>query len=428
MNLASADVLRHAARHFGRFSGFTAARFKTGWAATAPGAPLERHSYDPGPLGAEEVEVAVEYCGICHSDQSMIDNEWGNARYPFIPGHEVVGTIVRVGEQARGLKLGQRVGIGWYKGSCMHCGSCMEGSHNLCRTVKPTIVGSHGGFADRLRAHWAWAVPLPAGLDPALVGPLFCAGSTVFSPLLEFDIKPTDRVGVVGIGGLGHLALRFLNAWGCEVTAFTSSLSKQAEAMSLGAHKVVASTDSKALKAIAGTLDFLLVTASADLDWNAMLATLRGKLADVAWEKALLSGAIKETCTVHGMKMPQVAIPLRVALLGQPQTPSIDAVLETMGVVGAGLHADDEYIELAAERRSDPAEDEEGEPVQEETASPCVEVTFSRTKKEFDLLFKEVFSPLAEDTEELLKDLKEAEQEIRQKWEESPKATSEKKE
>ena len=169
----------------------------TGWAATAPGAPLERHSYDPGPLGAEEVEVAVEYCGICHSDQSMIDNEWGNARYPFIPGHEVVGTIVRVGEQARGLKLGQRVGIGWYKGSCMHCGSCMEGSHNLCRTVKPTIVGSHGGFADRLRAHWAWAVPLPAGLDPALVGPLFCAGSTVFSPLLEFDIKPTDRVGVV---------------------------------------------------------------------------------------------------------------------------------------------------------------------------------------------------------------------------------------
>jgi len=249
----------------------------TGWAATALLAAAERHSYDPGPLGAEEVEVAVEYCGICHSDQSMIDNEWGNARYPFIPGHEVVGTIVRAGEQVRGLKLGQRVGIGWYKGSCMHCGSCMEGSHNLCRTVKPTIVGSHGGFADRLRAHWAWAVPLPAGLDPALVGPLFCAGSTVFSPLLEFDIKPTDRVGVVGIGGLGHLALRFLNAWGCEVTAFTSSLSKQEEAMRLGAHKVVASTDGKALKAIAGTLDFLLVTASADLDWNALLATLRGK-------------------------------------------------------------------------------------------------------------------------------------------------------
>lgn len=249
----------------------------TGWAAMAAGAPLERHQYDPGPLGAEEVEVAVEYCGICHSDQSMIDNEWGMTRYPFIPGHEVVGTIVRLGEQVRGLKLGQRVGIGWYKGSCMHCGSCMEGAHQLCATVKPTIVGSNGGFADRLRAHWAWAIALPDNLDPALVGPLFCAGSTVFSPLLEFDVKPTDRVGVVGIGGLGHLALRFLNAWGCEVTAFTSSLSKQEEAQRLGAHKVVASTDSAALKAMAGSLDFLLITASADLDWNALLGTLRGK-------------------------------------------------------------------------------------------------------------------------------------------------------
>lgn len=249
----------------------------SGWAATAPGQPLQPHSYDPGPLAAEEVEVAVEYCGICHSDQSMIDNEWGNARYPFIPGHEVVGTIVRLGEQVRGLRLGQRVGIGWYKGSCMHCGSCMGGSHNLCATVTPTIVGSHGGFADRLRAHWAWAVPLPEGLDPALAGPLFCAGSTVFAPLQEFGVSPTDRVGVVGIGGLGHLAVRFLNAWGCEVTAFTSSLSKQEEARQLGAHKVVASNDGAALRAIAGSLDFLLVTACADLDWNALLTTLRGK-------------------------------------------------------------------------------------------------------------------------------------------------------
>jgi len=249
----------------------------TGWAATAPGAPLERHSYDPGPLGAEEVEVAVEYCGICHSDQSMIDNEWGITAYPIVPGHEPVAHDARVGEQARGLKLGQRVGIGWYKGSCMHCGSCMEGSHNLCRTVKPTIVGSHGGFADRLRAHWAWAVPLPAGLDPALVGPLFCAGSTVFSPLLEFDIKPTDRVGVVGIGGLGHMALRFLRAWGCEVTAFTSSEGKHAEALALGAHHVVATRDSAALKRLAGSLDLLLVTVNVPLDWPALIAALAPK-------------------------------------------------------------------------------------------------------------------------------------------------------
>ncbi len=280
----------------------------TGWAATAPGGALQPHSYDPGPLGAEEVEVAVEYCGICHSDQSMIDNEWGMSQYPFIPGHEVVGSVVRLGERARGLALGQRVGIGWYKGSCMHCGSCMQGAHQLCGTVKPTIVGSHGGFADRLRSHWAWAVPLPDGLDPALVGPLFCAGSTVFSPLLEFGVKPTDRVGVVGIGGLGHLALRFLNAWGCEVTAFTSSLSKQDEALRLGAHKVVASTDSAALEAIAGSLDFLLITASADLDWPAMIGTLgaKGRLHFV--------GIVPSAIPVHVFNL----IPQQKSLSGSP--------------------------------------------------------------------------------------------------------------
>lgn len=280
----------------------------TGWAATAAGAPLQRHTFTPGPLGAEEVEIAVEYCGICHSDQSMIDNEWGNARYPFVPGHEAVGTIVRLGEQARGLKLGQRVGIGWYKGSCMHCSSCMEGSHQLCGTVKPTIVGSNGGFADRLRAHWAWAIALPEGLDPSLVGPLFCAGSTVFSPLLEFGVKPTDRVGVVGIGGLGHLALRFLNAWGCDVTAFTSSLSKQDEAKRLGAHKVVASTDSTAMKAIAGSLDFLLVTASADLDWNALLGTLNSK------GRLHFVGIVPSAIPVHVFSL----IPKQKSLSGSP--------------------------------------------------------------------------------------------------------------
>jgi len=248
-----------------------------GWSVPAAGKPLESYSFDPGPLGNEQVEVKVEYCGVCHTDQSMIDNEWGLSQYPFIPGHEVVGIIVRIGAEVRSLKVGQRVGIGWYKGSCMHCASCISGSHQLCGAIQPTIIGSNGGFADRLRSHWAWAVPLPKGLDPAKAGPLFCAGSTVFNPLLEFDVKPTDRVGVVGIGGLGHLALQFLNAWGCEVTAFTSTENKQDEAKRLGAHKIIASTDSNAINAIAGTLDLLLVTAGADLDWPALLETLRGK-------------------------------------------------------------------------------------------------------------------------------------------------------
>jgi uncharacterized zinc-type alcohol dehydrogenase-like protein len=286
----------------------------TGWAAMAAGAPLERYSYDPGPLGDEEVEVAVEYCGVCHSDQSLIDNEWGVSHYPFIPGHEVVGSIVRVGAQVRGLESGQRVGIGWYKGSCMHCSSCIGGAHHLCSTAKPTIIGSNGGFADRLRSHWAWALAIPGELDPSMAGPLFCAGSTVFNPLVEFGVKPTDRVGVVGIGGLGHLALRFLNAWGCEVTAFTSSLNKTDEARRLGAHNVVASTDTDALNAIAGTLDFLLVTANANLDWTAMLATLRGK------GRLHFVGIVPDAIPVHVFNLIPQQKTLSASPVGSPST------------------------------------------------------------------------------------------------------------
>jgi uncharacterized zinc-type alcohol dehydrogenase-like protein len=251
-------------------------RFRA-WAADAPGAALKPFEYDPGPLGDEDVEIEVLHCGICHSDLSMLDNEWRVTAYPFVPGHEAVGRVVGLGSRARGLEIGQMVGIGWNRGSCMHCRTCMEGEHHLCAQVEATIVGRHGGFADRLRAHWAWAIPLPAGLDPAAAGPLFCGGVTVFSPLLEHGVKPTDRVGVVGIGGLGHMAVRFLKAWGCEVTAFTSSPAKRDEALALGAHHVVSSTEREALKRIAGTLDFVLVTSNVPLDWSAFIGTLGPK-------------------------------------------------------------------------------------------------------------------------------------------------------
>lgn len=159
----------------------------------------------------------------------------------------------------------------------MHCAQCQNGEGNLCAQNVPTIVGHFGGFADRVRAQWPWAVPIPEGLNPADAGPLLCGGVTVFSPLKVFDIKPTDRVGVVGIGGLGHLALKFAKAWGCEVTAFTSTASKADEARGFGAHRVVNSRNADDIKKIAGTLDLLLVTVNVPLDWSAMLATLRPK-------------------------------------------------------------------------------------------------------------------------------------------------------
>jgi uncharacterized zinc-type alcohol dehydrogenase-like protein len=245
-----------------------------GWAAPKAGAKLEAIEFDPGALRPEQVQVKVESCGICHSDISMIDNAWGNSRYPLVPGHEVIGVIEAAGDQVKGLKTGDRVGLGWFSGSCMSCKPCLSGSHQLCGNAEQILVGRHGGFADRVRANWEWAVKLPDALDPASAGPLFCGGITVFGPIVDFGVKPTDRVGVVGIGGLGHLALQFLNKWGCEVTAFTSNAAKADDARQLGAHHVVSSRDSAALKKIAGALDFILVTANVTLDWDAYLAAL----------------------------------------------------------------------------------------------------------------------------------------------------------
>ena len=245
-----------------------------GWAAHGPRQRLEPFAYDPGPLGVEEVEIAVEYCGLCHSDLSIISNDWGFTRYPAVPGHEVVGTVVAAGAAVKGVKVGQRVGVGWNVGCCMHCRECLSGSHHLCLQVVPTIVGHYGGFAERLRSHWMWAIPLPEKLEPASAGPLLCGGITVFAPLVTYGIKPTDRAGIVGIGGLGHMALQFLDAWGCEVTAFTSSVSKSEELLKLGADHIVSSRDSFEIGNAANSLDFLLVTVNIPLDWTALLRTL----------------------------------------------------------------------------------------------------------------------------------------------------------
>jgi len=222
------------------------------------------------------VEIIVEHCGVCHSDLSMLNNDWGFSNYPLIAGHEVIGKISAIGKDVKGLKIGQAVGVGWNSGSCMHCHECVTGQHNLCSQALPTIAGGHyGGFADKMRAHWVWVIPLPEKLDLRSAGPLLCGGITVFAPFLNFNIKPTDHVGVVGIGGLGHLGLKFAKAWGCEVTAFTSSQSKIEEAKTLGAHNVISSYDSASILTATNSLDLLLVTVNAPLDWATLLKTLK---------------------------------------------------------------------------------------------------------------------------------------------------------
>lgn len=284
------------------------------FAASAPKGDLKPFEYEPGPLGDEQVEIAVSHCGICHSDLSMLDNDWGMTKYPIVPGHEAAGTVAAVGSRVTTVKPGDRVGLGWYSKSCMRCRHCMGGDQNLCATAEGTIVGRHGGFADRVRASAEWVVPLPAGIDPAKAGPLFCGGVTVFNPIVQFGVKPTHRVGVVGIGGLGHMALQFLNKWGCEVFAFSSSAGKTDEAKRLGAHHVVNSRDDAAMKKLAGALDFILVTVNVPLNWQAYIDTLapRGRLHFV--------GAVLEPIAVGAMSliMPQKSI--SGSPLGSPVT------------------------------------------------------------------------------------------------------------
>ncbi|WP_241580240.1 NADPH-dependent aldehyde reductase Ahr [Rosenbergiella nectarea] len=240
------------------------------YAAPAAGKPLEFYEYDAAPLGEEEVEVTVDYCGLCHSDLSMIDNEWGISSYPLIAGHEVSGRVSALGESAKnkGLKIGQAVGIGWSAKSCLHCDACIRGNHSNCESgATPTIL-NRGGFAEKIRADWQWVIPLPEALDSTLAGPLLCGGITVFKPLLMSQINAMSRVGVIGIGGLGHLAVKLLKALGAEVVAFSSNPSKKESILELGADEVVNSRDAEALKAQAGRFDLIISTVAVDLDWK----------------------------------------------------------------------------------------------------------------------------------------------------------------
>jgi alcohol/geraniol dehydrogenase (NADP+) len=242
------------------------------YAAPSPGAPLEPFDYEPAPLAAHDVEIAVTHCGICHSDVHLIDDDWGAGGFPLVAGHEIVGVVEDAGSEARRL-LGRRVGVGWQRSACLDCDLCRSGRDNLCRTRTFTCLGDRGGFADRIRVDGRFAFPIPDDLSSEGAAPLMCAGATVFSPLRRW-VVPRMRVGVIGIGGLGHLAVRFAAAMGCEVTAFSTSPGKEDEARALGAHRFVATIDPEMTRATRGTLDFVLSTVNADVDWGPYTGSL----------------------------------------------------------------------------------------------------------------------------------------------------------
>ncbi len=246
-----------------------------GLAAHAAGAELLPFRYEPGDLGPHEVEIEISHCGVCHSDLHLITNDWGISHYPFIPGHEVVGTVAAVGEAIRSLSPGRRVGLGWQSNSCGECEWCTRGMENLCPDSEATCVRRHGGYANRVRANVRFVFPIPDALESENAAPLLCGGITVYNPLRSHGVNPASRVGIIGIGGLGHLAVQFARVFGAEVTAFSTSAAKEAEARELGAHHFVNTRETRALKEVAGSLDFLLSTVNADQDWSIYVQTLR---------------------------------------------------------------------------------------------------------------------------------------------------------
>ena len=246
-----------------------------GLAVHAAGAELLPFRYEPGELKPQEVEIRISHCGVCHSDLHLISNDWGISQYPFIPGHEIIGTVAAIGNEVQTIEIAQRVGVGWQSNSCGQCEWCTQGLENLCPSSEATCVHRHGGYADRVRVNARFVIPIPNALASQNAAPLLCGGITVYSPMRSHNVNPSSRVGIVGIGGLGHMALQFARVFGAEVTAFSSSASKEEEARALGAHHFVNTRESKAMRSVAGTFDFILTTINANQDWMAYIQALR---------------------------------------------------------------------------------------------------------------------------------------------------------
>lgn len=252
--------------------------------ATSPLAPLSIARRAPG---AQDVHLQVLYCGICHSDLHQVRDEWKAVMptvYPCVPGHEIVGRVVRVGSGVKRYKAGDLVAVGCMVDSCRTCGECQQGNEQFCASM-PTFsynfpdkhLGgvTFGGYSEAMVVDEAFVLRVPEGMDPARTAPLLCAGITTYSPLRQAQVGPGKRVGIVGLGGLGHMGVKFARAMGAHVVMFTTSERKRQDALRLGAHEVVLSTDAAAMLQLAGSLDFILDTVSAVHDLNAYLELLK---------------------------------------------------------------------------------------------------------------------------------------------------------
>lgn len=243
-------------------------------------APFE---FERRALRQDDVAIEILYCGVCHTDIHFAENHWGRTLYPVVPGHEIVGRVTAVGDAVSRFEVGQAVGVGCMVDSCAHCAACAAGMEQFCAEgFVPTYNGrdrhdgsvTFGGYSESIVVAERFVVRVPDGLELAAAAPLLCAGITTYSPLRHFGVKPGHKVGVAGMGGLGHMGVKFAKALGAEVTLFTRSESKRTEARSQGADHVVISTDPQQMAEVAETLDFVLDTIPVPHDLNPYLETL----------------------------------------------------------------------------------------------------------------------------------------------------------
>lgn len=252
--------------------------------------------------GATDVKIDILYCGVCHSDLHFARNEWNFTQYPAVPGHEIIGRVTAVGDSVKKFKVGDVVGVGCLVDSCRTCPDCLSGLEQFCNGMVMTYGsqdkhlggGTLGGYSQGIVVTEDFVLRIPANLNPAAAAPLLCAGITTYSPLHHWNVGPDQKVGIIGLGGLGHMGVKFARALGAHVVLFTTSPGKTADAMRLGAHEVVVSKDDSQMNAHAGSFDFILNTVSAALDLTPYVNLLKrdGNLVLVgAPEKPLSVGA-----------------------------------------------------------------------------------------------------------------------------------------
>ncbi|GLB52271.1 alcohol dehydrogenase [Neptunitalea chrysea] len=264
---------------------------------------LDLLSIDRRDVLGTDVKIDILYCGVCHSDIHTARSEWGPAKYPVVPGHEIIGKVLETGKEVTKFKVGDLVGVGCMVDSCRECTSCKEGLEQYCENGATYTYGSidkhlgghtFGGYSESIIVDEAFVLTIPENLDAAKVAPLLCAGITTWSPLRHWNIQRGDKVGVIGLGGLGHMGIKFAHAMGCHVVMITRSASKAADAKALGADEILLSTDPKAMKKHADSFDFLLNTVPVSHDVNPYVNLLKRD------KTMVLVGAIEPLPNVHG--------------------------------------------------------------------------------------------------------------------------------